>query len=109
MKFSEQQILHALSQVDDPDFKKDLVTLGMISEIAISDNKIAFKVTLTTPACPLKELIKKDCVNAIKSAFGENVVVDITMDANVTSHRNSAINVLQIGRASCRERVSSPV
>lgn len=91
---TQEQVLAALRNVQDPDLKKDLVTLGMISEIAISDNKIAFKVTLTTPACPLKELIKKDCVNAIKSAFGENVVVDITMDANVTSHRNSAINVL---------------
>ncbi len=91
---TQEQVLAALRNVQDPDLKKDLVTLGMISEIAISDNKIAFKVTLTTPACPLKELIKKDCVNAIKSAFGENITVDITMDANVTSHRNSAINVL---------------
>lgn len=91
---TQEQVLAALRNVQDPDLKKDLVTLGMISEIAISDNKIAFKVTLTTSACPLKELIKKDCVNAIKSAFGENITVDITMDANVTSHRNSAINVL---------------
>lgn len=91
---TQEQVLAALRNVQDPDLKKDLVTLGMISDITISDNKIAFKVTLTTPACPLKELIKKDCVNAIKSAFGENITVDITMDANVTSHRNSAINVL---------------
>ncbi len=91
---TQEQVLAALRNVQDPDLKKDLVTLGMISDIAISETKIAFKVTLTTPACPLKELIKKDCVNAIKSAFGENVLVDITMDANVTSHRNSAINVL---------------
>jgi len=40
MRITEQQILHALSQVEDPDFKKDLVSLGMIKDLTFSDDNI---------------------------------------------------------------------
>jgi hypothetical protein len=62
MNFSTEDVVNALRNVLDPDIKKDLVTLNMISEVAVSGNKVSFKVTLTTPACPLKEKIKKDCM-----------------------------------------------
>ncbi|MFN9883000.1 MAG: iron-sulfur cluster assembly protein, partial [Bacteroidota bacterium] len=52
---TETQILSTLSRVQDPDLKKDLVTLNMIREILIKDRIVAFTVMLTTPACPLKE------------------------------------------------------
>ncbi|MFN5402020.1 MAG: iron-sulfur cluster assembly protein, partial [Bacteroidota bacterium] len=57
---TETQILSTLSRVQDPDLKKDLVTLNMIREILIKDRIVAFTVMLTTPACPLKEKIKND-------------------------------------------------
>ena len=63
--FKEEEILKALSTVEDPDLKQDLVSLGMISAIKVDGNKISFTVTLTTPACPLKELIRKNCIDAI--------------------------------------------
>ncbi len=94
MNITESQVLDALRHVDDPDLKKDLVTLGMISAISVQVGKVAFKVTLTTPACPLKEKIRKDCVAAIHEYISSELEVDITMDAQVTSHRNSNINVL---------------
>ncbi len=94
MNISESQVLDALRHVDDPDLKKDLVTLGMISEIKVQNSKVFFKVTLTTPACPLKEKIRKDCVAAIHEYISPDLEVDITMDAQVTSHRNTNINVL---------------
>ena len=65
MKFTEQQIIHALSQVEDPDFKKDLVSLKMIKDLSFSDDLIKFTIELTTPACPLKEQMENDCRNAI--------------------------------------------
>ncbi len=89
----EQKVLEALSEVMDPDLGKDLVSLNMIKDIKINGNNLAFTVELTTPACPLKEKIRKDCENAILAVFPK-VNLAIEMTANVTSGRNSSINVL---------------
>ncbi len=94
MKYSQEDILNALRHVDDPDIHKDLVTLNMISHIETGENKVSFKLTLTTPACPLKEKIKKDCVDAIHQYVNKDLEVVIELDANVTSLRNTNVNVL---------------
>ena len=73
MAITKDKVLEALSQVEDPDLKRDLVSLGMIQDLQVNGNKIAFKVVLTTPACPLKELIKSDCEGALQKAFGDEV------------------------------------
>jgi ATP-binding protein involved in chromosome partitioning len=91
MPITHQEVLQALSTVNDPDLKKDLVTLNMIKDIAIEGNKINFTVVLTTPACPLKEKIKGDCEDAIEAAFGSDVELDIKMSSSVTSQRQGPI------------------
>ena len=65
MPITREKVLEALLYVEDPDLKKDLVTLQMIRDIAIDGMHVSFTVVLTTPACPLKELIQKACINAI--------------------------------------------
>lgn len=90
MNLSKERVLKALSTVEDPDLKKDLVTLNMIQDIAIEGNKLSFSVVLTTPACPLKELIKKNCVGALEKEFGEDIVLDIFMTSNVSTIRTGA-------------------
>jgi ATP-binding protein involved in chromosome partitioning len=55
---------------------------------------VKFKLTLTTPACPLKEKIKKDCVDAIHQYVGADLKVEIDLDAQVTSQRHANVNVL---------------
>ena len=94
MSFSPEDVLNALRHVDDPDIKKDLVTLNMISHVEASDKKVSFKVTLTTPACPLKERIKKDCIDAIHQYMSKDLEVHVEMDANVTSLRDSGVAIL---------------
>ncbi|HSJ67713.1 MAG TPA: Mrp/NBP35 family ATP-binding protein [Anditalea sp.] len=89
MNITKERVLIALSTVEDPDLKKDLVTLGMIQDIVIEGNKIKFSVVLTTPACPLKELIKNNCVAALEKEFGQ-VELDIFMTSNVTTARDNA-------------------
>lgn len=89
MSISKEDILKALSEVQDPDLKKDLVTLGMITEITVEGKKISFKVVLTTPACPLKEIIRKDCESALFRNLGEDIQLDIEMTSSVTTTRTS--------------------
>ncbi|GAB1447309.1 MAG: Mrp/NBP35 family ATP-binding protein [Bacteroidia bacterium] len=84
---TEKEILKALSTVQEPDLHKDLVSLNMIRDIRISGDEVSFTVVLTTPACPLKEKIEKDCVLAIQKAFGPHILVKVEMTANVTSNR----------------------
>ena len=84
-----EQVLNALRHVDDPDIKKDLVTLNMIEGIEIDGNHLAFTVMLTTPACPLKEVIKNDCLKAIEEHIGTHVDVNITMSSHVTTTRDN--------------------
>ena len=86
-ELSKENLLKALSEVIDPDLKKDLVTLGMIQNIHINDDKVAFDVVLTTPACPLKEIIKKDCEDKIQKHLGD-VKTIINMTSNVTTKRD---------------------
>ena len=88
MKLTKESVLKALSEVQDPDLKKDLVTLDMIKDISIQKNELTFSVELTTPACPMKELIRKDCESAINKMFGDNLSLNITMTSSVTSIRN---------------------
>lgn len=94
MPFSTEDVINALRHVQDPDLKKDLVTLNMISNVEVNDEKVAFKLTLTTPACPMKEKIKADCVEAIGKHLNTALAVEIELDSNVTSMRNSNVNIL---------------
>lgn len=82
---SKEKVLKALSYVEDPDFKKDLVTLNMIHDVEVSEEKISFSVVLTTPACPMKDHIEHACRNAIAHFVDKNVQVSINMTAQVRS------------------------
>ena len=62
----KEDILKSLSNVLDPDIKKDLVSLNMIKNIKIKDKEVSFDIELTTPACPLKEKIKNDCLQELE-------------------------------------------
>jgi ATP-binding protein involved in chromosome partitioning len=86
---TEKDVLNALSHVEEPDLKKDLVTLGMIKNIQITGKKINFTVVLTTPACPLKELIRQRCEDAIHTHIAKDVDIEIDMTAEVTTNRSS--------------------
>lgn len=82
--FNKEDILAALSTVNDPELHKDLVTLNMIKDLEISGSDVKFTIVLTTPACPLKGKIENDARNAVMSVAGVGNVI-ITMDSNVPS------------------------
>ncbi|HMC84295.1 MAG TPA: iron-sulfur cluster assembly protein, partial [Chitinophagaceae bacterium] len=73
----QEQILSALSNVQEPDLGKDLVTLNMIKDIVINDNNVSFTLVLTTPACPMKDMMRNACENAIKLLVNKDAVVKV--------------------------------
>jgi ATP-binding protein involved in chromosome partitioning len=86
--------LKALSNVQEPDLGKDLVTLNMIKNIKIDGNNVSFTVVLTTPACPLKDLLRNNCINAVQELVDENARVQVDFTANTTSNRTDPKSVL---------------
>lgn len=89
-----EQVLKALSNVQEPDLGKDLVTLNMVRDIEIDGKNVAFTVVLTTPACPLKDMIEKACVNAIHILVDKEAVVKVNMTSNVGTNRKDNKAVL---------------
>src|SRR5258708_25027659 len=72
---TEGAILEALSQVQEPELGRDIVTLEMVKGIVIEGTKVAFTIELTTPACPLKDEIEGN-TRAVLGAIG---VDDVTL------------------------------
>src|ERR1700742_1868517 len=91
MIITREQVLQTLGHVEEPDLKKDLVTLNMIQDIVIEGNNLSFSVVLTTPACPLKALIENACRNAIGHFISKDIQVTINMTSRVTTQRNTGV------------------
>ena len=90
---TKEAVIAALSEVQEPDLGKDLVTLNMVKDIVIDGKNVSFTVVLTTPACPLKEMIERACVTAIHLLVDKEAVVNVHLTANVSTNRkdNQAI------------------
>ena len=81
-KVTKEEVIAALSKVHDPELHKDLVTLNMIQDLKIEGSNVSFTIVLTTPACPLKNMIEKQAREAVQAIpTVENI--KITMGSNV--------------------------
>jgi ATP-binding protein involved in chromosome partitioning len=87
-------ILKALSNVQEPDLGKDLVTLNMVRDIEINGNAVSFTVVLTTPACPMKAMIESACINAIKLLVNKEAQVQVAFTSSTTTIRSEKGSVL---------------
>lgn len=87
---TESDILKALSNVQEPDLGQDLVTLNMVKDIVIEGNNVSFTVVLTTPACPMKDMMQTACINAVKILVNKEAVVKVNFTANTSSNRKDS-------------------
>jgi Mrp family chromosome partitioning ATPase/DUF971 family protein len=75
-----QHILNALGTIIDPDFQRDIVSLGFVKDITITGGTVEFTIELTTPACPIKDQFKADAEQAVLALPGVTAV-NVTMTA----------------------------
>ncbi|MDQ6969319.1 MAG: iron-sulfur cluster carrier protein ApbC [Mariprofundus sp.] len=80
----EADVLKALAVIIDPDFNKDIVSLGFVKDIVIHDATVSLSIELTTPACPVKEEFKRQADAAVLALPGINTA-NITMTAKVVA------------------------
>ena len=76
---TEQQVLAELSKIIDPDFQRDIVSLGFVQDMVIDGGNISFTIELTTPACPLSPVFQKQALDLVGDIDGvEKVHVNMT-------------------------------
>jgi len=83
---TDAAVLEALRAVQDPDLHQDIVTLGFVKNLRVCGGAVAFSIELTTPACPVKDLMKSQADKAVR-ALGGVTEVAIEMTARVTASR----------------------
>ena len=91
---TNEDIIKALSNVQEPDLGKDLVTLNMVKDVVIDGNNVSFTVVLTTPACPLKDMIKNACINAVTLLVNKAAIVTVNFTSNTTTNRKDGKTIL---------------
>jgi ATP-binding protein involved in chromosome partitioning len=91
---NEQQVLQALSHVQEPELNRDLVTLKMVKDISIKNDTVDLTIVLTTPACPLRDQINSEATAAVMGLPGVKHV-NIKWDSSVPidSRISGRINV----------------
>ncbi len=83
-------VMRALSTVIEPELHKDLVTLNMIRNLSITPDGVAhFTIMLTTPACPLKDVIHGATKVAVLKVPGIKDI-DVKWDAEVRGQQFAA-------------------
>ena len=79
---TQNQVLDALRAVNDPDLHKDIVALNFVKNLQIAGGAVKFDVELTTPACPVKEDLKAQCIQVVNEIPGVTSV-EVSMTAQV--------------------------
>jgi ATP-binding protein involved in chromosome partitioning len=82
MPVTDADVLEALTIVQDPDLHRDIVSLGFIKDLRIDGGRVAFTIELTTPACPVKDLMRDQARAAVQRVPGVSAV-DVQMSARV--------------------------
>ena len=82
MSVSKEQVLAALSGVQDPDLHKDIVSLGFIKEVKVDGGAVDFTIELTTPACPVRDEMKAEAERLVGALPGVTTAT-ATMTADV--------------------------
>ena len=65
MSITESAVIEALRGVQEPELGKDIVTLDMVKELTLDGDRASLMIELTTPACPLKDVIERDIRGAL--------------------------------------------
>ena len=76
---TEEEVRTVLSGVIDPEIGMNIVDLGLVYGVEISDNRLHVDLTMTTPACPMGEMILDDVQQALEALAPTGVEIDIKL------------------------------
>ena len=82
VSISKENILEKLASVKDPELRKDVVSLGMISDIIIKNGNIGFSIEVDPKRGPSLEPLRKEAENVVRKIPGV-----LSVSAVLTAHR----------------------
>lgn len=91
---TQEDILKALGNVQEPDLGSDIVSLNMVKDVQINGNDVSFTIVLTTPACPMKDLMRNAAINAVRLLVNKEANVQVNFTANTNSKRTDPGQIL---------------
>ncbi|MEJ2367375.1 MAG: iron-sulfur cluster carrier protein ApbC [Acidobacteriota bacterium] len=80
---TKEGVLEALKVIEDPDFHKDIVSLGFVQDIEIEGGSVQVRLVLTTPACPVRDRFKSEVERVIRETWPDVTAVNVILDSNV--------------------------
>ncbi len=81
---TQEDIINALKEIYDPDLHRDIVSLGFVKDVKVDSTTVYIKIELTTPACPIRDKMKDEVIEKVKSLGFNDVQVEMT--AQVPKH-----------------------
>lgn len=103
MAATEAQILDRLRTIEDPDLRRDIVSLGFVKNVKIEGGKVSFDIDLTTPACPVRDQMEaaaRAAVGAIPGVQSVNIRLTSTARgyglANLSENLKGVRNIIAI-------------
>jgi metal-sulfur cluster biosynthetic enzyme len=96
---TETDVRNVLREVVDPELGINIVDLGLVYAIEVAAGTVRITMTMTTPACPLRDYIQDLVESAVTSRLSEarRVIVDIVSDPPWTEDMMSDAARQQLG------------
>lgn len=76
---NEEEVRFYLRNVIDPEVGMNIVDLGLVYGVTITDNKLQIDLTMTTPACPMSDMILDDARRALKGLVPDGADIDLNL------------------------------
>ncbi len=89
MEINVEKVLEALAFVIEPDLKKDVVSLGLVSKVKIDNKRIQFDLKIANPALHNRKRIEEACEHHITRILGKDVQVESTITAMPKAHERA--------------------
>jgi metal-sulfur cluster biosynthetic enzyme len=74
-----EEVRAHLEGVIDPEMAVDIVSLGLVYAVETTPSRIGVRITMTSAACPVAELIIADIVETLTRAYGDDIALDVQL------------------------------
>ena len=81
MKINSKMILESLKKVIEPDLGKDIVSLGLVTDVKVLENKVSFSVQMKNAAMHARKRMQEACEFAIERSIGKDYSIEVNVQA----------------------------